>query len=159
MGENHLKFLADLTFRGHKVAPKEQRLPKDFQKARSTRLGLHLFRLPRCGQAHLPARPRGDGCKRGAAALPVQVVPGGYSVALALYLGPHHDDAIRLSIGQWSQQSGVYHAEYRGVRANSKSKGEYCHRGETGIFPEETQAVQEVAPSVSHGVLLVTQTS
>src|SRR6266481_8411934 len=140
MGENHLKFFADLTFRGHKIAPEEQRLPKDFQKARSTWLGLHLFRLARRGQAHLPARPRGDGCKRGAAALPVQVVPSRDSVTVALYLGPYHDDAIRLSVGQWSQQSGVYHAKDRGVCADPQSKRENRYRGKTRIFPEETQA-------------------
>jgi len=45
MGENDLKLFADLTFGGQKIAPEEQRLSKDFQKTRGTRLGLNLFRL------------------------------------------------------------------------------------------------------------------
>src|SRR6267154_2204669 len=103
MGENNLKLFADLAFGGQKIAPEKQRLPEDFQKARSTRLGVNLFGLARRGQAHLPARPRSHRFKRGAAALPVQVVPSPDSVTVALYLGPYHDDAIRLSVGQWSQ--------------------------------------------------------
>src|SRR5712672_1995778 len=141
MGENDLKLFADLTFGGQKIAPEEQRLSKDFQKTRGTRLGLHLFRLARRSQAHLPACPRSHRFKGGAAALPIQIVPGGNSVTVALYLRPHHDNAIRLSIGQRRQQSGIYHAEDRGVRADSQGKGKDRNRGEAGVFPEKPQPV------------------
>ena len=90
------------------------------------------------GQAHLPTGPGRNGFKRGVLALPVEEVTGGNAVAVAVDEGPDHDDAVRLVVGQGSQQGGVDHAEDGGVRPDAQRQGQHRDRGESGILPEQS---------------------
>ena len=101
-------------------------------------------------QAHLPAGPSGHGLERGVLALPIEEVPAAVHVAITVHLGPDHDDAVGLVVGQRGQQRSVNDAEDGGVGANAEREGENGDRREAGIFPEQTQAEKEVAPAISH---------
>jgi hypothetical protein len=47
---------------------------------------------------------------------------------------PHHHEAIRLEITQWSQHSALHHAEHGGVRADSKSESKNGDGSETRVL-------------------------
>ncbi len=115
------------------------------QAVRLDLLGLGAFVQVECATG-----PCSDGLERCVLALPVEEVAGGDAVAVVLNLGPDHDDAVGFVVGQRGEERGVDDAEDGGVGADAESEGEDSDRGEAGVFPEEAEAEDEVAPAVAH---------
>jgi hypothetical protein len=129
------------------------------QKAWSTGLGVNLFGMRRAAQAHLAAGPRRNRVEHGVLPLPIQEIAGGNAVATAVDLGPDHDDAVGLVVGQRRQQRSVDDAENRGVRADAQSQRQYRDRREARILPQEPQAKNQIAPAISQGCSLAAGTA
>ena len=76
--------------------------------------------------------------------------PGDIHRALMDLLQTH--DLAGLMQGQRVEQDRIYHAEYRGVRPNSKRYGHHCHGGEGGRLPQHTKLVAQILKQSFHGV-------
>jgi hypothetical protein len=120
IGKNDLVISANFSFLGQEVPAKEKGLTQNLEEARSRWFRPYLLRLTGDGQAHLAAGPSSHRLKGNALAFPIEVVGSGADVALAIYFGPNHDDAVRLPVREGSEQGGIDDAEDRGVRADTQ---------------------------------------
>ena len=151
IAEDGFELFADLSFFGEKIAAEKNGLTEDVEELRSAGGRLDALRLRAGAEAQGAAGPCGDGLEGGVLALPVEEVTGGDAVVVAVDLGPDHDDAVGLVVGKGSEERGVDDAEDGGVGADAEGESEDGDGGEAGVFEEETEAEDEVAPTVAHG--------
>ena len=73
------------------------------------------------GEREIATSPGTQGLKDGALALPIEKVPGGNAVTVAISrdFGPDYDELIRIWIWHGGKKSGIDHAEDGGVRPDA----------------------------------------
>lgn len=137
---------------GNQMAAEDDfRAEEEVEPAGGDAAGLDLLGPVGSGDGEAFAGPAVDGVEEGGLLLPVEEVAGGSAVALAGFVvGPEHDDAVAIDVGERGEEDGIEEAEDSGGGANAQGEGEQGDGSEAGALPEETKAVANVAPEFGH---------
>ncbi len=65
---------------------------------------------------------------------------------------PHHDERVRVLVGQRFQQHRIDHAKDRTVCADPESEGDHSHDGEPRVAHQHPQPVSQVLPKISQHI-------
>src|SRR5580700_8665346 len=124
-------------FRNEMPAEKHSRAVEEVEEAGGYAARLDLFGPIGGGDGEAIAGPAVDGVAEGSLLLPVDEVTGGSAVAVAAFVvGPEHDDAVAIDVGEGREEDGVEEAEDGGGGADAQGQGEQGHRGESQALPE-----------------------
>src|SRR5579872_6023901 len=123
---------------------------EEVEKAGGYAAGLDLFGPIGCRDGEAFSGPGVQRVEDLALLLPVEVVAGRGAIAIALLVRPDHNDSVAIHIGERGKQNRIEQAENRCSGPDPQGQGQQGDRGEPCTFPEQPQAVANIAPKFGH---------